>query len=341
MSAIDALVRKASKAVITLIVNDDVDAKTNFVFSTGSGRSVTCKPEVIHGLTMLTDQQSSIISSKTTSIMGDSLKIVGVGKLILLLKSTTGELKTASVTIWYAPTCLNCVGIDLISTETGLDHAISRDGATLSWTSPITNDQQTAPLLDYGVACIPKEYIIKVNRSPLNHRASFARGSVDFHVFDVYTDGACKHNQTSGQRRGGIGVFFGDDDSRNVSKPLGPDATNQIAELAAVQEALSIIIQTDLNKGSNKKYRIITDSQYAINCLTKWFQQWNDNGWVNAQGTPVSNSELIQQCLKDIKTINDTYMIRGWGALDLAYVRGHTGIYGNERSDQLANQACN
>ncbi|GME85945.1 unnamed protein product [Ambrosiozyma monospora] len=246
MSAIDALVRKANKATITLVIfNNNIDAKTNFVFSSASTRSVTCKPEVIHGLTMLTEEQSSIISSKTTDISGNPLKIVGVGKLILLLKSTTGELKSVSITIWYAPSCLNCIGNELFSL---LDFEGTREGSSFAWTSPITNDRQLAPLLNYGVTCIPKEYIIKVNKSPLNHRASFARNSIDYHVFDVYTDGACKHNQSSGQRRGGVGVFFGDDDPRNVSKPLGPGVTNQIAELAAVQEALSIIINTDLNK---------------------------------------------------------------------------------------------
>ncbi|KAJ3009913.1 UNVERIFIED_CONTAM: Ribonuclease H1, partial [Siphonaria sp. JEL0065] len=47
----------------------------------------------------------------------------------------------------------------------------------------------------------------------------------------IYTDGACGGN---GKRnaRGGIGVFFGEGDTRNISEPLpGPVQTNNRAEL--------------------------------------------------------------------------------------------------------------
>lgn len=47
----------------------------------------------------------------------------------------------------------------------------------------------------------------------------------------VYTDGACPNNGGTAPK-GGVGVFFGPRDSRNVSRPLeGPKQTNQRAEM--------------------------------------------------------------------------------------------------------------
>ena len=39
---------------------------------------------------------------------------------------------------------------------------------------------------------------------------------------------------------------------------------------------------------------IETDSQYAINCSTKWVQGWKRNGWKNSQKKPVKNADLIR-----------------------------------------------
>ena len=47
----------------------------------------------------------------------------------------------------------------------------------------------------------------------------------------IYTDGSCKNNGKIGSTAG-IGVFFGENDERNLSEKLpGPVQTNQRAEL--------------------------------------------------------------------------------------------------------------
>ena len=52
-----------------------------------------------------------------------------------------------------------------------------------------------------------------------------------------FTDGSTLNNQEKGKRRGGVGVFFGKDDPRNISSPLKETkyfkVTNQVAELLA------------------------------------------------------------------------------------------------------------
>jgi ribonuclease HI len=80
----------------------------------------------------------------------------------------------------------------------------------------------------------------------------------------VFTDGSwATHN---GKKLGGIGVYFGKNDSRNVSRIMRKNEgihTNNRAELLAIKDAL-------LNfKNLTKKYIIIcSDSKYCIGVLT-------------------------------------------------------------------------
>ena len=60
----------------------------------------------------------------------------------------------------------------------------------------------------------------------------------------VFTDGACVTNPAR-DRVGAVGVFFGNDDDRNVSAPLDPleAQTNQRAELKAIFVALQTLAE--------------------------------------------------------------------------------------------------
>lgn len=63
-------------------------------------------------------------------------------------------------------------------------------------------------------------------------------------VLWIWTDGACKSNGRGADARAGIGVFFGDGDTRNVARRLqGLPQTNQRAELQAIHEALVLLRQ--------------------------------------------------------------------------------------------------
>ena len=56
----------------------------------------------------------------------------------------------------------------------------------------------------------------------------------------VYTDGACSNNGRP-NAKAGLGVFFGDGDSRNVYKRIVGKQTNNVAELSAIIEAYHIL----------------------------------------------------------------------------------------------------
>lgn len=105
---------------------------------------------------------------------------------------------------------------------------------------------------------------------------------------NIFTDGSTLNNQDPQKRIGGIGVYFGDNDPRNVSVPIIKNATNQRAELKACIEALK---KPDLNKYIN----IYTDSKYVIGCMTEWVDSWKSNDWKKKDGSEIKNLKLIKQ----------------------------------------------
>lgn len=99
------------------------------------------------------------------------------------------------------------------------------------------------------------------------------------------------------------------------------NGTNQIGELCAVLEALRA------HPGSEDLV-IETDSQYAINCSTKWVQGWKRNGWKNSQKKPVKNADLIRAI--------DNEIAHRAGSVRFVWLKGHAGNAGNEKVDELA-----
>ena len=57
---------------------------------------------------------------------------------------------------------------------------------------------------------------------------------------NVYTDGACVDNGKP-YARAGYGVYFGKNDSRNVSESYKGLQTNNVAELLAIIKAMTIL----------------------------------------------------------------------------------------------------
>ncbi|XP_051167907.1 ribonuclease H1-like [Leptopilina boulardi] len=142
---------------------------------------------------------------------------------------------------------------------------------------------------------------------------------------NVYTDGACSQN---GKRkaRAGIGVWFSDDHPLNVSRAVVGRQTNNMAEIQAVT-----IAARQAQKAGIKKLKINTDSQFLINCKTKWMKSWKAKGWKTADGRPVINKEELLEMEAAIAPLQVS-----WN-----HVRGHRGIYGNEMADKLAREGAN
>lgn len=127
-----------------------------------------------------------------------------------------------------------------------------------------------------------------------------------------FTDGSCRGNPGPA----GVGVYiqFPDGSSHKHSKFLGK-ATNNIAELTALGDALDIICS--LPEYTSAPVVLFTDSKYAQGVLSK---NWKAK----------ANRELIQSIKSTIRTR---------GNIKITWVAGHAGILGNEEADTLANQA--
>ena len=142
----------------------------------------------------------------------------------------------------------------------------------------------------------------------------------------VYTDGSALGNGTTGCIAG-IGVWFGEDDPRNVSEKLqGNKQSNGRAELMAAIIALEKTIGQDVE--------ILSDSTYVINSATTWIEGWKKRGWRKAGNKPVENLDLIKRLDQLIREAQGNRQIV-W-----TWVKGHSGIRGNEEADRLADLGC-
>lgn len=123
----------------------------------------------------------------------------------------------------------------------------------------------------------------------------------------IYTDGASSGNPGPA----GIGVLlrFGAHE-KEISKYIG-EATNNIAELKALEAGLLAVKNTDL------PVQVYTDSNYAYGVLSL--------GWKSKK-----NKEIIEAIKKIISKFKDLTFVK---------VKGHSGCEGNERADYLATRA--
>ncbi len=99
------------------------------------------------------------------------------------------------------------------------------------------------------------------------------------------------------------------------------ETTNNRMELSAAINALNALKR-------KSSVDLHTDSTYVRDGVMKWMANWKKNGWKTAARKPVKNQDL-------------------WEALDEAisrhaitwhWVKGHAGVPGNEKADELANK---
>jgi ribonuclease HI len=129
----------------------------------------------------------------------------------------------------------------------------------------------------------------------------------------LYTDGSCTNNGRKGARAG-YSVVYPDFLDKSWGDSLG-EATNQAAELTAIYEGV-VGAQTLRGDPSSVQIRIYTDSEYSINCLTKWVTGWKKRDWKTAEGKPVVHRELIEKILVEL---------RKYEGHVFTHVKAHTG----------------
>jgi ribonuclease HI len=134
---------------------------------------------------------------------------------------------------------------------------------------------------------------------------------------EIFTDGACRGNPGPG----GWGVLLIAGERRKTLYGGEKNTTNNRMELRAAIEALKAL-------NGERDVVLHTDSKYVMDGINNWLPAWKKRGWKTAARKPVKNQDL-------------------WMALDEAvnkhnirwrWVRGHTGVAGNEEADALANR---
>jgi ribonuclease HI len=135
----------------------------------------------------------------------------------------------------------------------------------------------------------------------------------------IHTDGACLGNPGPG---GWAAILAWRGHERELSGG-DPDTTNNRMELMAAiagLEALSRAVDV----------RLVTDSAYLRNGITRWLPTWRRRGWRTADNKPVLNRDLWER----LEAAAARHRIE-W-----AWTKGHAGDPANERADELARAAA-
>jgi ribonuclease HI len=141
------------------------------------------------------------------------------------------------------------------------------------------------------------------------------------HPIVAFADGAAKGNPGPG----GWGAIIVAPEGHVTELGGGfAHTTNNQMELAG-----PIAVLTRL-RSRPENVAIRTDSTYVIRGIREWIWAWRKRGWKTADGKDVLNRELWEQ-------LGALVAARSKDTIEWQYVRGHSGIPGNERADEIAN----
>ena len=132
---------------------------------------------------------------------------------------------------------------------------------------------------------------------------------------EIFTDGASRGNPGPG----GWAALLR---FRGQERELGGRevyTTNNRMELLAAIQALEALRRPC-------RVRLVTDSTYVRDGITRWIAGWKRRGWRTAGGQPVKNVDLWQR----LDTAAADHEI------DWVWTRGHSGHPENERVDRRA-----
>jgi ribonuclease HI len=146
-----------------------------------------------------------------------------------------------------------------------------------------------------------------------------------------YVDGACPSNgrganaATGGPVRAGYGIHCPSAPQMDVcvAIPNGSPQTNNCAELSGILHLVAAF---------PNKLEIFTDSMYCINGFRSWMHKWATNGWMNSKEETIEHQVMWQALF--------TYWQSDPQRIVLSYVKGHSGVQGNEIADRLAVRAA-
>lgn len=112
---------------------------------------------------------------------------------------------------------------------------------------------------------------------------------------EVFTSGVDLKGSGSGDKDG-WGIYFSEGSHLNAGGPVPGEQDGNTGDLAAIQEALKVILE----QSADKQWVIKTNSKDAVHWITIDADKWEDNDWKNADGTPVHNQVFIEAIRGDL-----------------------------------------
>jgi ribonuclease HI len=137
-------------------------------------------------------------------------------------------------------------------------------------------------------------------------------------VVEIFTDGACSGNPGPG----GWAALIRNHEGERILSGGEPWTTNNRMEMTAAIEALESL-------PSQRKIRLVTDSQYLRLGITEWINNWKKKGWLTSSRKPVKNLDLWQR-LEQASARHE---------IEWKWVRGHNLHVENELVDEAAKKA--
>jgi len=131
-----------------------------------------------------------------------------------------------------------------------------------------------------------------------------------------YTDGSAAPNPGNG----GWAVVL---NGKTVASGAAKHTTNIRMEGYALGAAIQV------GEKTGEPYKIVTDSQFWCNVLTKWAPDWEQRGWKKKSRGNIENLDLVKKLFGLYKEAKPK----------IEWTRGHVGDVGNELADIAANRA--
>jgi ribonuclease HI len=167
---------------------------------------------------------------------------------------------------------------------------------------------------------------------PLSRSTETPVQQVNSNTVYIYTDGSCIYNGTP-RAKAGMGIYFGPNDSRNVSMRVEGKQSNNTGELSALLHAMKLIESKTIDDPSLKVV-FVTDSKYCVLCMTSYGDKCAHANW----SKDIPNKSIVQETYQLYKKYES---LSQW---NIRHIKAHTNrtdchSIGNENADRLANEA--
>jgi ribonuclease HI len=144
--------------------------------------------------------------------------------------------------------------------------------------------------------------------------------------FQIFVDGCCEPNP------GAAGwAFTVQKNGQEIASEFGgfDHATNNIAELTALLKGL----QWTAAKLPDEQVVLFSDPQYSVRGATEWLPGWKAKNWRRGGDKAKEKNQKLANV--DIWQAIDRAISRAPN-VSIRWCKGHAGIPGNERADELA-----